>query len=215
MLTVEEAIKRRRSIRKFKPDSLPEDAINQLLEAARLAPSGSNRQPWRFLVVTDAEERRQLREICRGQAFIEEAPLVFVCCADLTAYSQASRRAREQEFVDFGVVETLSGRGADPEYRERTLQQPDMDRDTAIRSAMANVYIAIEHMVLMATALDLGTCWVGASGEAGEINQLFDFPDHIVPVALLPVGYAATVPTQRPRLALDEILLTPSARGTD
>jgi nitroreductase len=132
MLTVEEAIKRRRSIRKFKPDSLPEDAINQLLEAARLAPSGSNRQPWRFLVVTDAEERRQLREICRGQAFIEEAPLVFVCCADLTAYSQASRRAREQEFVDFGVVETLSGRGADPEYRERTLQQPDMDRDTAI-----------------------------------------------------------------------------------
>jgi len=211
MLTVEEAIKRRRSIRKFKPDPIPEGATNQLLEVARLAPSGSNRQPWRFLVVTDQEERKQLREVCLDQAFIEEAPVVFVCCADLTAYSQASRRARRQEFDASGVTETLSGRFADPAYRERMLLQPDMDRETVIRSAMANVYIAIEHMVLMATALGLGTCWVGALGETGRINGLFDLPDHIVPVAVLPVGYPTAVPSPRPRLALDDILLRPIA----
>jgi len=210
MLTVEQAIGARRSIRKFKADLVLKEAILQILEAGRLAPSGGNRQPWRFLVVTAQEERHQLREICLGQAFIEEAPVVFVCCADLTAYSQASRRARRQEFDASGVIETLSGRFADPAYRERMLLQPDADRETVIRSAMANVYIAIEHMVLMATSLGLGSCWVGALGEAVRINELFHLPDHIVPVAVLPVGYPAVVPPPRPRLALDEILLRPT-----
>ena len=45
MLTVEEAIARRRSIRRFKPDPVPPDLVDKVLEAARLAPSGSNRQP--------------------------------------------------------------------------------------------------------------------------------------------------------------------------
>jgi len=84
-----------------------------------------------------------------------------------------------------------------------------MDRGTVIRSAMANVYIAIEHMVLMATAVGLGSCWVGALGDVGGINELFDLPDHIVPLAVLPVGYPTAVPSPRPRLALDEILLRP------
>ena len=70
MLSVQEAIHQRRSIRNFKPDPVPKEVIRQLLEAARLAPSGSNRQPWRFLVTTDPEERKRLKEICVGQAFI-------------------------------------------------------------------------------------------------------------------------------------------------
>ena len=209
MLSVSEAIHQRRSIRKFKPDPIPKETIHQLLEAARLAPSGSNRQPWRLLVVTNPEERKRLRETCLGQAFIEEAPVVFVCCANLSAFSQASRRARMREFEESGVVETLSGRFSDPTYRERLAAQPEPERDTIVRAAVANVYIAIEHMVLMATALGLGSCWVGAIGEEGEINRLFSLPDNIVPVAVLPVGYPASVPPPRPRLRLEEILLRP------
>ena len=209
MLSVSEAIHQRRSIRKFKPDPIPKETIHQLLEAARLAPSGSNRQPWRLLVVTNPEERKRLRETCLGQAFIEEAPVVFVCCANLSAFSQASRRARMREFEESGVVETLSGRFSDPTYRERLAAQPEPERDTIVRAAVANVYIAIEHMVLMATALGLGSCWVGAIGEEGQINRLFSLPDNIVPVAVLPVGYPASVPPPRPRLRLEEILLRP------
>ncbi len=75
MLSVTDAVKQRRSIRSFRSDPVPEEAILEMLEAARLAPSGSNKQPWRFIVVTDLDERKKLRKICFDQAFIEQAPV--------------------------------------------------------------------------------------------------------------------------------------------
>lgn len=207
MLSVEEAIQQRRSIRKFKPDPVSRESIDQILESARLAPSGSNRQPWRFIVATDPLERKRLKEICMDQAFIEEAPVVFVCFTDLKAYSAASRKARLQEYRGAGVLETLSGRFSDPSYLERTIEEPPPAE--ALRSGMANVYIAIEHMVLTAEALGLGSCWIGALGDEGEITSLFGLPDHIVPVIVLPVGYPAQEPSQRPRIPMNEILLRP------
>jgi nitroreductase len=56
MLTTKEAIEKRRSIRKFKPDPVPEEHIMALLDSARLAPSGSNAQPWRFKVVRTGKQ---------------------------------------------------------------------------------------------------------------------------------------------------------------
>jgi nitroreductase len=209
MLTVSEAIRQRRSIRSFRSDPVPDDMVHEILEAARLAPSGSNRQPWRFIVVTDPKERARLRQICWDQAFIEEAPVVFVCCADLTAYSQSSRMKRSQEFIDYGVTETLSGRFADPEFRAAISNMPDPDLANLLPVAVANTYIAIEHMVLTATALGLGSCWVGATGGEGAINAMFGLPKTTVVVAVLPVGYPTSVPPPRPRVPISEILLRP------
>ena len=208
-MNVSEAIRQRRSIRKFRSDPVPDEVIEKLLESARLAPSGSNRQPWRFIVVTDAKEKAELRQICFEQAFIEEAPVVLVCCADLTAYSVESKRKRSQEFIDHGVTETLSGRFADPAFRESFMNEPVSELRTFLTAGVANTYIAIEHIVLSATALGLGTCWVGALGEEGEINSLFGLPETTFVVAVLPIGYPAVVPPPRPRLALSEILLRP------
>jgi len=209
MLTVEEAIKQRRSIRKFLDKPVPNEVIQQLLEAARLAPSGSNRQPWRFIVVTDPEEKAKLRQICLDQAFIEEAPVVFICCADLSAYSRPSRLKRAQEFIDARVTETLSGRFADPEFRAAMANLPDTDLGLFRAVAVSNTYIAVEHMVLTATALGLGSCWVGALGGEGEINAMFSLPDTIVAAVVLPVGYPDKVPPPRPRIPVSEILLRP------
>ncbi len=209
MLTVSEAINQRRSIRSFRSDPLPDAAILEILEAARLAPSGSNRQPWRFIVVTDGDEKTRLRKICFDQAFIEEAPVVFVCCVDLTAYAKASREKRSREFIDFGVTETLSGYFADPAIRELFLNEPDSDLNVHFMSAMANTYIAIEHMVLTATALGLGSCWVGAIGSVEEMNALFHLPPATFVVAVLPVGHSAKLPPPRPRISLNSILLRP------
>ncbi|MFO7941223.1 MAG: nitroreductase family protein [Bacillota bacterium] len=77
-----EAIKSRRSIRRFEPEPLPPEVVEELLEAARWAPSAGNRQPWHFYVVGDERKRRELVEAAGGQEFIAEAPIVIVVCAD-------------------------------------------------------------------------------------------------------------------------------------
>ncbi|MFC1953694.1 nitroreductase family protein [Chloroflexota bacterium] len=210
MLTVLEAIQKRRSIRKYLPEDVPQEMIDQMIETARLAPSGSNRQPWRFLVIREQETKKELRRICLDQKFIEEAPVVIVCFGDLERYSLEARNQRSQEFTNSGVLETLSGRFADPKFRESMNSLPTPSREELITPLVSNTYIAIEHMVLMATALGIGTCWVGAFN-AKELNDLFGLTDNLIPVAVIPVGYpAGDIPPQRPRLKLEEIILKPN-----
>ena len=214
MLTVWEAIKVRRSIRKFAPDDVPDEMIEQMLEAARLAPSGSNRQPWRFMVLRDREGRQALCRICLDQRFIEEAPVVIVCFGDLERYSREAAVKRRQEFMDSGVLETLSGRLADPKIRAAMNSAPAPSPEQMRAPVIANTYIAIEHLVLMAAALGLGTCWVGAG--SGEINRYFGLSDNLIPVAVVPVGYpAGKYPAERPRIPIEEILVEPQTRDED
>ncbi len=77
-----ETIEKRHSCREYKPDAVPEDSLARLLEAARIAPSGSNQQPWRFIVVKDPETRRKLVSASKGQRFIADAPVVIVACGE-------------------------------------------------------------------------------------------------------------------------------------
>jgi nitroreductase len=219
MLSVAEAIQQRRSVRSFKSDPVSQEMILQMLEAARLAPSGSNRQPWRFAVVTDTDEKKRLRQICLNQAFIEEAAVVFVVCADLSAYSKEASQRRTQEFIDFGVE--LSGgfakaleRFADPQFRKLADSAPEPDIRTFAAQATGNTYIATEHLVLMATALGLGSCWVGAITDYEAVKSLLSIPENVVVVALVAVGYPKSVPPPRPRLTIEEILLRPLPGAT-
>jgi len=209
VLTVWEAIKSRRSIRRFAPDDVPDEMINQMLEAARLAPSGSNSQPWRFLVVKDAAKRKELRRISMNQRFVEEAPVVIIAFIDLERRSQNARQMRWQEFQDSDIFESLSGDLGEREFWERITSAADSPRETVLPSARSNTYIAITQMILMATGLGLGTCWLAGFNHA-EINPLFSLPDTLVPVAVVPVGFpAGKTPTERPRVPFDEILVKP------
>lgn len=70
-----ELIKTRRSIRKYKLDPIPEEEINKILEAGRWAPSASNRQPWRFIVLRSEEMKRKLAETLTWGGFLSQAPL--------------------------------------------------------------------------------------------------------------------------------------------
>jgi len=81
-LDVYEAIKKRKSVRRYKDKDVEQDKLMKILEAARLAPSAANKQEWRFVVVRDKEKRQKLSEAARGQKFVAEAPVVIACCAE-------------------------------------------------------------------------------------------------------------------------------------
>ena len=79
-MDVFEAIAARRSIRAFDDKPLNDDVLERILEAARLAPSGNNRQPWRYVVVGDEQMRKKLARASADQMFVAEAPVVVVAC---------------------------------------------------------------------------------------------------------------------------------------
>jgi len=85
-MNVRDAIKARRSIRRYQDREVEEEKLNQVLEAGRLAPSAKNMQEWKFIVVRDKDTRSKLSEAAKGQAFVGEAPVVIVACATLTDY---------------------------------------------------------------------------------------------------------------------------------
>jgi nitroreductase len=74
------AISQRSSVRAYKATEVEEDKLKKVLEAARLSPSASNRQDWKFIVVRNKETRRKLAKAAFGQSFIGEAPVVIVAC---------------------------------------------------------------------------------------------------------------------------------------
>lgn len=76
------AIKKRRSIRKYKKKTVNKKDLIKVLAAAREAPSASNRQEWRFIVVEDKQKKQLLYEAAKKQEFVKEAPIILVCCAD-------------------------------------------------------------------------------------------------------------------------------------
>ena len=81
-MDVLEVIKKRRSIRAYADKPVEREKLLRLLEAARLAPSASNRQEWRFVVVTDQQRRTELAQAANKQDFVGQAPVVIAACAD-------------------------------------------------------------------------------------------------------------------------------------
>lgn len=76
-----EAIKKRQSVRNYQNKEIPEEILQQILEAGRLAPSARNQQCWKFVVVKDKDLRNKLVPACKHQRFVGEAPVVIVGCA--------------------------------------------------------------------------------------------------------------------------------------
>jgi len=201
MLTTKEAIEQRRSIRKFKSDPVPNEVINALLDAARLAPSGSNAQPWRFKIVKDSETKKKLAEAAYNQPFIAEAPVVIVCCADIGGYLSGVSSGLQ----DLGRIGAVEDRIVNI-VLERTDRMKTLSFDQFGQRIAFNVAIAVEHIVLRALDFGLGTCWVRLIDEQA-IRAIFGWDDTISVVALLPVGYPDESPAPRQRRTIEKILI--------
>lgn len=201
MLTTKEAIEKRRSIRNFRPDPVPDNVINALLDAARLAPSGCNAQPWRFKVVKDAATKMKLAEAAHRQPFIAKAPVVLVCCADIRGYIEGTISSIQDLGRTGAVEERVVTLILDRTEKMKTLKTEEL----APRIAF-NVAIAVEHIVLRALDFGLGTCWVRLIDEQ-MVRSMFGWDEHIHVVALVPVGFPAESPPPRKRLGLSEIII--------
>lgn len=172
-----EAIKNRRSIRKFANRPVEEEKMNEILEAARLAPSGNNTQPWHFIVVKSPEMRHRLAVASHNQMWMEDAPIHIVCVADI--------RCR------IGADTAVSLDDDSP-----LLEFKKLIRDTSV---------GIEHLVLEAVNQGLGTCWI-AWFEPKEIAGMLGVPDDKYVQAIIPLGYPDEAPQARPRKPLHEIV---------
>ena len=199
-MDVFEAIEARRSVRKYKKKRPTDEMIDKVLEAARIAPSTSNTQSWKFKVVTDPALRKRIREVAYGQRFVEEAPVVIVCCLDFEAFKERGRQTLK--LVMRGVRPSL-------EMVLRSVKgnkDKDFDPERVVINGTMNVTIAVEHMILTAQSLGLATCWVRAF-DPSAVGEMLDLPEELVIVNLLTLGYPDQKPAARPRKKLEEILL--------
>ncbi len=172
-----EAVRTRRSLRKLTGRHVEAEVVLQLFESARLAPSGHNTQPWRFIVVRSPEAKRALAKAAHGQSWMEAAPVFIVCVADV--------RCRIQDEPGLEVNETS------PQF--------------ALKQVIRDTAIAVEHAVLEAEALGLGPCWV-AWYEQADVRPILGIPADKFVVAILPWGTLPRL-RERPRKKLDEIVM--------
>lgn len=170
-------IKIRRSIRKYLNKAVEDEKIIQLVESARLAPSGSNTQPWHFIIIKSELIKQKLAKVSHNQQWMISAPVFIVCVADI--------RCRIAENVDILIKE---------DSPQEELKQ--IIRDTSI---------SISYMLLEANSLGLGTCWVGWFIQE-EIRPILNIPSDKYVVGIITLGYADEAPEARPRKKLEEIV---------
>jgi len=170
-----EAVNVRRSVRAYRPDAVGEELLVRILDAGRRAPSGHNRQPWRFVVVRDEERRQALAEAAASHnRFIAEAPVVLALLGFL-AYEGAPA----------------------PDERTRGSWTWDM-------YVRYNVSIAGAYVTLAAAAEGLGTCWINNYDE-DKVRAILKIPEEYALVCLMTLGYPAQTPAAKPRLPLAEL----------
>ncbi|MDH4221899.1 MAG: nitroreductase family protein, partial [Candidatus Bathyarchaeota archaeon] len=138
----------------------------------------------------------------------EDAPIVIVCCGDLLSWKKT--REHTQEVLKRGDV-PLS-KECENALMDRVDRAVLAEMHKRIPSTLLNVGIAVEHIVLEAVELGLGSCWIRLFNEK-KIRQLLDLPEHLCVVALLPVGVPDEEPKPRPRLSPLAITLPTNVRA--
>lgn len=97
-------IKTRRSIRSYKPDPIPGHLLDRVLDAARVAPSGSNRQPTRLIVIKNRERRESLIPMCNGQKFIAQAPVLIAACGNEIRTNRGGYMGKYSVLLDVAIA---------------------------------------------------------------------------------------------------------------
>ncbi len=160
-----EVIQKRYSVRSYRRDPVEEHKLQQVLEAARLAPTAANRQAFQLIVVHTAGRETELKRIY-DRAWFVQAPVIICACA---IPDKAWVRRDGKNYCDVDVA------------------------------------IAMDHLILAATDLGLGTYWIAAFDPA-EAREVLGLPNGVEPIAFIPLGYADDQPGPKRRKPLVEIV---------
>jgi len=170
-------IRSRRSTRKFNSQVVEDEKILPLIEAACLAPSGSNTQPWRFMIVKNQETKEEIARANHNQRWLKEAPIHIVCIADVRCRIKDERDVFIDESSDLFEVKQII-------------------RDTAI---------ATGYLLLEAESMGLSTCWT-AWFKQKDIREILGIPDDKFVVGVVAVGYSDVTRKPTPRMAVTDVL---------
>ncbi len=161
----QEVIKKRYSVRGYKTDAVEEEKLQQVLEAARLAPTAVNKQPFQIIVIRTAGKEDKLKRIYDKEWFVQ-APVVIAICA---VPNQAWSRRDGKNYADVDAT------------------------------------IAMDHLILAATNLGLGTCWI-ANFDPQAAREVLGLADDMEPLAFTPLGYPNKEPRGTKRKELSELV---------
>ena len=160
-----ELIKARSSVRAYKADPVEDEKLQQVLEAARLAPTAANRQSFQIIVVKTAGREEELGRVY-GRDWFVQAPLV-VCACGLPAKNWVRSDGKNYNDVDVAIV--------------------------------------MDHLILAAADLGLGTCWIAAFDPAAA-REVLRLPEGVEPIAFTPLGYPADTARPKKRKPLEELV---------
>lgn len=191
MSNLQDAIRQRRSIRKFSSKPVPKALILEVLEAVGWSPSAHNAQPWRFIILQDANVKLELAQKM-ADAWVADL------AKDGTVAEESKRLERIERFANApGLVIaclTMDGLRKYPDEKRQSYE-----RDLAVESLGAG----LENLLLMAHALGLGACWYCAPSFCKDIvRSVLKIPELIEPSALIVMGYPAESPPVPPKKAL-------------
>ena len=158
-----ELAKKRYSVRAYKSTPVEDEKLKYILEAARMAPTGSNQQAFQLIVVHTKGREEELRRIYDKDWFVQ-APIIICACAT-TSPGQSYDEGRS--------------------YR--------------------NVAIVMDHLILAATNLGLGTCWIGAF-DPKTARDIWGLPGEVKPIVFATVGYSDDEPRPKVRKSIDELI---------
>ena len=169
-----DVVQRQRAYRSFAPGDVPDDLLNQVLDAATFAPSAENKQPWVFVVVKAATTRKKVADLTRrawegGARDYEQGRIDDRLLADVD-------RGATKGMGDAPVIVVVCGDSSDA--IEQTLP--------------SSIFPAVQNLLLAATALGLGsTLTTLATMHAKELAEVLRLPDHVTPMAVVPLGWPA------------------------
>lgn len=173
-------IMKRRSIRNFKDQEIPENILEELLDVVSNAPSGGNIQPVSVILVQEEEAQKRLSEMVGDQPWVRNAPLSMIFCLDFYRIKRWASLSETDFWGEKAILPFLIG--------------------------YADLMCAAQNVVILAEGHGLGSVYIGTILDViDQARDYFDIPKYVLPLMVLSIGYPKSVPKNIPKLKRDVI----------